>query len=87
MANAKKIILDWSETAKTVYAIVRREADGYRLNDADGAFASVPADPYISLAEDSVIKGRYEVSDQGRSGQTDDIPSPFISRLAVRPRL
>lgn len=60
MANIKKLTLDWQETAKTVYAIIRREADGYRLNDADGAFASAPADPYVSLTEDSVIKGRYE---------------------------
>ena len=60
---AKKIILDWSETAKTVYAIIRREADGYRMNDADGTFGAAPADPYLTLAEDSVIKGRYEASE------------------------
>ncbi len=60
---AKKIILDWSETAKTVYAIIRREADSYRLNDADGTFGAAPADPYLALAEDTVIKGRYEASE------------------------
>lgn len=60
---AKKITLDWSETAKTVYAIIRREADGYRMNDADGTFAAAPTDPYLSLVEDSVIKGRYEASE------------------------
>jgi len=60
---AKKITLDWSETAKTVYAIVRREADGYLMDDADGIFGAAPADPYLSLAEDSTIKGRYEASE------------------------
>lgn len=60
---AKIIILDWSETGKTVYAIVRREVDSFRLDDADGSFAASPADPYLSLTEDSVIKGRYEVSE------------------------
>lgn len=63
MANAKKIISDWSETGKTVYCIVRREADGYLLNDVDGAFALAPADPYLSLPEHATIKGRYEVSE------------------------
>ena len=64
MAGAiKKITIDWSETGKTVYCIIRREADSYRLNDADGAFANAPADSFISLAEDAVIKGRYELSE------------------------
>ena len=63
MPNTKKISMAWSETAKTVYAIIRREADSFRLNDADGAFATAPADPYLSLAEDAVIKGLYEVSE------------------------
>src|SRR4030067_3423354 len=70
---AKKIILDWSATGITVYAIIRREADGYLLDDADGTFGASPADPYLSLAENSTIKGRYEASegrtvwDDGRS--------------------
>ncbi|MDP2689427.1 MAG: hypothetical protein Q8P48_04875 [Deltaproteobacteria bacterium] len=63
---AKKIIIDWSETGKTVYAMVRREADGYRLDDGDGTFGAAPADPYLSLAEDATIKGRYEAS-EGRT--------------------
>lgn len=63
MANVKKISLFHSATGKTVYAIIRRAADGYRLNDADGSFAAAPADPYLSLAEDTVIKGLYEVSE------------------------
>ena len=60
---AKKISLFHSATGKTIYCIVRRSADGYRLNDADGSFAAAPADPYITLAEDAVIKGLYEVSE------------------------
>jgi hypothetical protein len=63
MANVKKIIVDWSATSLTVYTIIRREVDNYRLNDADGTFVSAPTDPYISLTEDSIIKGRYELSE------------------------
>ena len=70
MAIVKKITLDWNTTALTVYTIIRRESDSYRLNDADGAFAAAPADPYISLTEDSVIKGRYELS-ESRAVWTD----------------
>lgn len=63
MANPKDIIADWSQTGLTVYCIVRREADDFRLDDADGSFAAAPADPYLSLTEDAVIKGRYEVAE------------------------
>lgn len=70
MANSKKIITDWSETGKTIYCIVRREVDGYLLNDAVGAFATAPADPYLTLTEHATIKGRYEAS-EARSSWTD----------------
>ena len=63
MANVKKIIAPWSETAITTYAIVRREVDGFLLNDADGAFANAPVDPYVSLAEHGTLKGIYELSE------------------------
>ncbi len=63
MPNTKKISLAWSETGKTVYTIIRREVDLFRINDADGSFTAAPADPYLSLAEDAVIKGLYEVSE------------------------
>jgi len=63
MPNTKKISLAWSETGRTVYAIIRREADDFRFDDADGSFGAAPADPYLSLAEDAVIKGLYEVSE------------------------
>ena len=63
MANTKLINISWSETGVTVYCIIRREADLYRLNDADGTFALNPADPYLPLTEDSTIKGLYEKSE------------------------
>ena len=63
MANVKKLIAPWSETAITTYVIIRREADGYLLNDADGAFANAPADPYVSLTEHGTLKGIYELSE------------------------
>ncbi len=63
MPNAKKIILDYSETGKTVYVIIRREADSNLLNSADGAFAAAPASPYLALTENATLKGRYEVSE------------------------
>jgi hypothetical protein len=63
MPNDKKITAAWGETGETLYAIIRREADNYRLNDADGAFADDPADSFLSLTEDSVIKGLYEATE------------------------
>ena len=60
----KKVLLDWSETGSTVYTIVERDADGALLNDADGSFTTVStvADPYWSLTEHSIIKGRYSAT-------------------------
>lgn len=67
MAQNKRISVDTAEGAGlTVYAVVRREADGWLLNDGDGGFAQAPADPFVALAEDAVIRGRYE-TDEGRS--------------------
>lgn len=60
MANTKNINIDWSATGLTFYMVVIRMADGYLLNDADGDFASSPADPYVAMAEHSIVKGRYE---------------------------
>jgi len=68
---ATKIIsIAWSEITVTIYCIIRRETDSYRLNDADGAFTAAPADPYLSLTEDAIIKGLYEVS-ESRTVWTD----------------
>lgn len=63
MPNVKKIIANWNETEETVYCIIRREADDFRLDDSDGSFTTSPADPYLALTEDAVIKGRYEVEE------------------------
>jgi hypothetical protein len=63
MANVKKLSTTKIVTGSTVYCIIRREVDGYYLNDADGAFANAPADPYDELAEDGTIKGLYEISE------------------------
>ena len=63
MANVKKLGTTKITTGNTVYCIIRREVDGYLLNDADGAFANAPADPYDELAEDGTIKGLYEISE------------------------
>lgn len=51
-------------TAANVYAIARRLSDSFLLDDADGVFKTgTPADPYISLAENAVEKGVYELSE------------------------
>ena len=62
MANIKKFY-GYDTTAKTVYGIIERIVDNYRLNDADGTFAAAPADPYVSFTEHSVIKGEYGLSE------------------------
>ena len=63
MPNVKKIQAPHSATGKTIYAIIKKESDGYLLNDADGTFASAPADPYLALTEHGTIKGLYEASE------------------------
>lgn len=63
MANAKKITIDFSESAVTAYCIIRRESDGFLINAGDGAFAASPADPALTLTEDTVIRGRYEAAE------------------------
>ena len=60
---ATKKFIGYTTTAKTVYGIIERQADSYRLNDADGAFAAAPTDPYVSFTEHSVIKGEYVLSE------------------------
>lgn len=77
MANVKKLGTIKIVTGATCYAIVRREVDGYRLNDADGTFTAVPADPYLSLAEDWVIKWLYEVS-ESRTAWNDGRYKAFV---------
>jgi hypothetical protein len=81
MAENKKIILDWGTTGLTVYGIIRRESDGFLMNDADGSFAATPVDPYISLTENATIKGRYEL-DEARTVWTDGLYTVAIYNQA-----
>jgi hypothetical protein len=60
---SKEIKIGYTETGITAYCIIKREADGFLLDDADGAFVNAPADPYLSLSEHGTIKGLYEVSE------------------------
>ena len=57
--RTKRFITAITETGDTLYGIIRRESDGYLLNDATDDFASAPADPYNSFTEDATILGRY----------------------------
>lgn len=69
---ATKHFFTLSTTAANLYAIVRRLSDSFLLDDADGVFkAGTPADPYISLTENAVEKGVYELS-ENRALWTDD---------------
>lgn len=85
MANIKKITHLWNVTGLTVYCIIRRDADGYLLNDADGAFASGPADPYVSLAEDATIKGMYELSESRAAWDDGDYSVVVYRQTGVSP--
>lgn len=71
MANIKLLATSKIATAQTVYCIVRRESDGYLLNDADGAFAAAPSDPYVTLTEHATIKGLYEKSESRTAWEPD----------------
>jgi hypothetical protein len=71
MANTKRVQSGWI-TGLTLYCIVKREADGYLLNDADGAFAAAPADPYVALSEHATIKGLY-TKDEARTAWDDGL--------------
>jgi hypothetical protein len=59
MANSKLLQIGHT-TGRTIYVIVKANADGKLLNDADGAFAAAPADPFVALTEDATISGLYE---------------------------
>lgn len=62
MPNVKKFI-GYDTTAKTVYGIIERQIDLYRLDDADGSFVAAPIDPYVSFSEHSILKGEYDLSE------------------------
>ena len=74
---AKVLICSGVVTGSTVYAMVRRGSDGFFLDDADGAFAASPADPYLALAESGTILGMYLVS-ESRTTWTDGVYQVFF---------
>lgn len=63
MANVKKLLATKIAAGRTVYCIVRRELDGFLLNNADGTFAAAPANKNLVLVENASIPGLYEVSE------------------------
>lgn len=85
MANVKVLGTSRISTGQTVYCIVRRESDGYLLNDADGSFGAAPADPYLSLSEHGTIKGLYEVSESRAAWEPDRYMAYFYYQAGGSP--
>jgi hypothetical protein len=56
---AAKRIQAVADPNQSVYAVIRRDSDGYLLDDADGSFALAPADFALQLPEDAIVKGLY----------------------------
>lgn len=83
MAAKKLSVLN--ETGKTVYAMVRRAADSYFLNDADGSFAAAPADPYLSLSENATLKALYEVSESRTVWDDGEYLAVYYAQLGGSP--
>ena len=77
MPNAKKLFTVKVASEKTVYGIVRREADGFFLNNADGAFAAAPANKNLAFSENPSVPGLYEVS-ESRAAWNDGRYKVFI---------
>jgi hypothetical protein len=75
----KKITHLWNATGLTVYCVIRREADGFLLNDADGAFSAAPADPYIAMTEHATLNGVYEAS-EARAAWSNGLYTVIIYR-------
>lgn len=82
---ATKTILAFSDTGQTLYAVVRRGADGYLLNDADGAFAAAPADPYLSFVESSTLKGLYSIAENRTAWDDGDYEVLVYSQTGGSP--
>lgn len=61
MANIKKAILPYSITGVLVQVEITREADGFLLDDTDGAFADAPADSLVDTTENG--SGVYELEE------------------------
>lgn len=81
MANNKQIIMDYATTGLVVYCTVRREADDYMLDDADGTFTDEPADYYIAMPESQTTEGRYEL-DESRQVWDNGLYTVCIYRQA-----
>jgi hypothetical protein len=60
---AAKSFVTTAPTASAVYMTARRLTDRWLLDDADGAFRAVPANPYVLLAEAAVECGVFEHSE------------------------
>ena len=58
-----KLISCTTTTGGTIYLMVKQISTGYYLDDSNGSFAVSPADPYVSTSEDSIMKGRYSLSE------------------------
>ena len=70
MANIKEFTLGF-EVGATTYFTVQRRADGYLLDDADGAFRSPPVTDFsLALADNSFQPGLYEAT-EARTSWTD----------------
>lgn len=83
---AVKHLFTLSATAANIYVIVRRLSDNFLLDDADGVFkGGTPADPYVSLAENGVEKGVYEVSENRTVWTNDRYRVTFYKRVGGAP--
>lgn len=72
-------------TGQTVYAIIRRSSDKALLNDANGTFSALPADPHIALTEDATIKGFYEVDEKRSVWANGEYFEFFYNQLDASP--
>jgi hypothetical protein len=63
MANLKNIVQLLREYGVEVYCVIRRDSDGYWLDDSNGVFALNPVDKHVTLTENPVTKGLYELNE------------------------
>lgn len=69
--STKKINVSYSNYNTTLYVLIKRESDGYYMNNVDGSFYTLPiADMYLQLIEDSIVKGLYKQT-ESRTAWTD----------------
>ena len=63
MALNKNIQFDYFDKNLSLYLIISFERDQYLLDNTDGVFRLSPADPYIIMTENSIVKGLYELNE------------------------